>query len=206
MPDPKNPQSLNRYSYVHNNPMGYTDPTGRCGYDPSDSRLNNLLGLCGPGSQLTYPVPVALALVTPTPIPPPPPAVATPCLVSGTLVTCPAVGGSCDSPLGFTCEAAGAIKGSVGDILEGLGDCHVGKIIAGSGLVVFGTIVTASGVWLTDTVVSSEIAAAPETEELSLFFVPHTFFATSGLTLAGLGLTVSGGAAIAQAHCFAKDR
>ena len=28
VPDPTNPQSLNRYSYVYNNPLGYTDPTG----------------------------------------------------------------------------------------------------------------------------------------------------------------------------------
>ncbi len=29
--DETNPQSLNRYSYVMNNPLGYTDPTGQCG-------------------------------------------------------------------------------------------------------------------------------------------------------------------------------
>jgi len=28
VPDPSNPQSLNRYSYVYNNPMRYTDPYG----------------------------------------------------------------------------------------------------------------------------------------------------------------------------------
>ncbi len=28
IPDPANPQSLNRYSYVYNNPMNYTDPSG----------------------------------------------------------------------------------------------------------------------------------------------------------------------------------
>ena len=31
VPDPANPQSLNRYSYVYNNPMAYTDPTGHVG-------------------------------------------------------------------------------------------------------------------------------------------------------------------------------
>ena len=30
MPEPANPQSLNRYSYVYNNPLRYTDPYGHC--------------------------------------------------------------------------------------------------------------------------------------------------------------------------------
>ncbi|RMD59661.1 RHS repeat-associated core domain-containing protein, partial [Candidatus Parcubacteria bacterium] len=30
IPDYHNPQSLNRYSYVYNNPLRYTDPTGHC--------------------------------------------------------------------------------------------------------------------------------------------------------------------------------
>jgi RHS repeat-associated protein len=30
IPDPANPQSLNRYSYVRNNPLRYTDPSGQC--------------------------------------------------------------------------------------------------------------------------------------------------------------------------------
>ena len=33
VPDPMNPQSLNRYSYALNNPLRYTDPTGHCGAD-----------------------------------------------------------------------------------------------------------------------------------------------------------------------------
>ena len=28
VPDPSNPQSLNRYSYVYNNPLKYNDPSG----------------------------------------------------------------------------------------------------------------------------------------------------------------------------------
>ncbi len=30
IPDPGNPQDLNRYSYTRNNPLRYTDPTGHC--------------------------------------------------------------------------------------------------------------------------------------------------------------------------------
>ncbi|MES4787540.1 MAG: hypothetical protein C4294_19070 [Nitrospiraceae bacterium] len=30
VPDPANPQSLNRYAYTLNNPLRYTDPTGHC--------------------------------------------------------------------------------------------------------------------------------------------------------------------------------
>jgi len=30
VPDPGNPQALNRYTYVNNNPLKYTDPSGHC--------------------------------------------------------------------------------------------------------------------------------------------------------------------------------
>jgi len=33
IPEPGNPQALNRYSYVLNNPLKYTDPTGHCEFD-----------------------------------------------------------------------------------------------------------------------------------------------------------------------------
>ena len=35
VPDPTNPQSFNRYSYVRNNPVKLTDPTGHCANDDS---------------------------------------------------------------------------------------------------------------------------------------------------------------------------
>ncbi len=41
--DPANPQTLNRYSYVLNNPMRYIDPSGldHCeGYNPTDKNGN----------------------------------------------------------------------------------------------------------------------------------------------------------------------
>jgi RHS repeat-associated protein len=38
VPDPTNPQQFNRYTYVLNNPLRYTDPTGHCisSYDPNE--------------------------------------------------------------------------------------------------------------------------------------------------------------------------
>ena len=34
VPAPGNPQSLNRYAYVYNNPLRYSDPSGRMGSLP----------------------------------------------------------------------------------------------------------------------------------------------------------------------------
>lgn len=36
VPDPANPQSFNRYSYVENRPINFNDPTGHCSGDPND--------------------------------------------------------------------------------------------------------------------------------------------------------------------------
>lgn len=41
VPEPGNPQSLNRYSYVLNNPLRYTDPTGYAPQKPGDPDPNN---------------------------------------------------------------------------------------------------------------------------------------------------------------------
>lgn len=37
VPNPANPQSLNRYSYVLNNPLKYADPSGHCPTNPDGS-------------------------------------------------------------------------------------------------------------------------------------------------------------------------
>ena len=85
VPEPGNPQALNRYSYVYNNPLRYTDPTGR---DPiSDLWMNCFVLGCGtspegeplqsaPPTELTSPAApiVAPALpVVPAQAPQPPP-------------------------------------------------------------------------------------------------------------------------------------
>jgi RHS repeat-associated protein len=54
VPEPGNPQALNRYSYVYNNPLGFVDPDGMCAYDPNG--MSNLLGMCG-GAPVTPPPP-----------------------------------------------------------------------------------------------------------------------------------------------------
>jgi len=39
VPNPSDPQDLNRYSYVRNNPLRYTDPSGHWYYDPGHQAL-----------------------------------------------------------------------------------------------------------------------------------------------------------------------
>ena len=50
VPVPGNPQALNRYSYVYNNPLRYTDPSG---HDPLDEDWENEWHNNHPGQELT---------------------------------------------------------------------------------------------------------------------------------------------------------
>ena len=50
VPVPGNPQALNRYSYVYNNPLRYTDPSG---HDPLDEVWENEWRKNHPGQELT---------------------------------------------------------------------------------------------------------------------------------------------------------
>ena len=50
VPVPGNPQALNRYSYVYNNPLRYTDPSG---HDPLDEVWENEWRNNHPGQELT---------------------------------------------------------------------------------------------------------------------------------------------------------
>ena len=50
VPEPGNPQALNRYSYVYNNPLRYTDPSG---HDPLDEVWENEWRKNHPGQELT---------------------------------------------------------------------------------------------------------------------------------------------------------
>jgi RHS repeat-associated protein len=59
VPDPTNPQQFNRYSYVLNNALRYTDPSGRYCYDPSAGP--DLVGTCVNEDGSTY------SLLTPPP-------------------------------------------------------------------------------------------------------------------------------------------
>jgi len=77
VPDPYDPRSYNRYSYVTNNPLKYTDPTGHCG--ETDELAGMTSNECGswldgfrtwePTPQVTRP-PTSVPEVTPAPQPP----------------------------------------------------------------------------------------------------------------------------------------
>jgi hypothetical protein len=50
VPDPGNPQDFNRYTYVRNNPLGYTDPTGNIPIIDCLNPFENSTNGCGGGS------------------------------------------------------------------------------------------------------------------------------------------------------------
>jgi RHS repeat-associated protein len=45
VPDSNDPQSFNRYTYVRNSPLYYTDPSGHCFFTPIDALLCSLVGV-----------------------------------------------------------------------------------------------------------------------------------------------------------------
>jgi RHS repeat-associated protein len=62
VPDPMNPQQFNRYTYVVNNPLRYSDPTGHYCYDPSSGP--DLVGTCIHADGTTYSLPTPPPQVT----------------------------------------------------------------------------------------------------------------------------------------------
>ena len=52
MPEPGDPQSLNRYSYVRNNPLRYTDPSGHVFEDGDESNSCGITGDCSTGDEI----------------------------------------------------------------------------------------------------------------------------------------------------------
>ncbi len=51
VPGAGNPQALNRYSYVFNNPLKYTDPSGQCGEDTGGDTAKDDSGCDGAGEE-----------------------------------------------------------------------------------------------------------------------------------------------------------
>ena len=79
VPDLSNPQALNRYSYVNNNPLGYVDPTGHTafGFDNCSSTGGGCFSFgSGVGAAEAGSRGVPTPTVTPIPAPSPP---GTPC-------------------------------------------------------------------------------------------------------------------------------
>jgi hypothetical protein len=95
VPDPADPGAFNRYSYVYNNPLRYTDPTGRCGWDPTGGSTN-VLGMC------TRPAPAASSSSQPAACPAPAPGAA----CTPVLETIPSSGGNSCSWFSIACNFA----------------------------------------------------------------------------------------------------
>lgn len=69
MPDPSNPQDLNRFSYVRNNPIRYNDPTGHFCSDPEDLWSPGCDGSGTPPPVTTPPpAPAPVVIVNPDPL------------------------------------------------------------------------------------------------------------------------------------------
>ena len=66
MPEPGNPQSLNRYTYVYNNPIMYSDPTGHVYAQGAGGGVGGKIGPPAPNTPLPSPVPPPPA-ATPSP-------------------------------------------------------------------------------------------------------------------------------------------
>jgi RHS repeat-associated protein len=112
VPSPANPQDLNRYAYVRNNPLKYTDPSGHM-VDPGG-------GWGVPWLPPPPPTPV------PEPVPtPPPPATPTPTPFPAETVGVPGSGINPVAPLGFAYDAhravmSGAVEYGVPEVYNAL--------------------------------------------------------------------------------------
>ena len=56
VPDPGNPQDLNRYSYVRNNPLFYVDPTGEAPTAVFGAGVGFVSGIIGASAQTSNPI------------------------------------------------------------------------------------------------------------------------------------------------------
>jgi len=170
VPDPSNPQSLNRYSYVLNNPLRYTDPTGHDPFEncsptgggcfsfapvPTGTGPCAVYGCAGPH---TVPDPVVILVPTQPPTPPPP----------GT----PEPPGGCT---GLACVAEGVtglVAEGVEHVLEPVGqgalycaarvffECIERAEMAALGvdITIFGAVIVGGGCFLSATVVGPATA------------------------------------------------
>ena len=69
VPNPYNPQDLNRFSYVRNNPIRYTDPTGHFCSDPEDLWSPGCDGSGNPPPVTTPPpAPAPVVIINPDPL------------------------------------------------------------------------------------------------------------------------------------------